>query len=207
MLRFFRSIVPASALLAAVACVAAGAADASEIYKWTDEKGVVHYSNTPPPKGASATVLDESKGKVSVVPAYKPPDGAAASGNDPALQDRVRRLERELEQERRSQSAAAQSQTDAYDQWRADCLAQRRTDCDDPNAAAAPVYSGYPAPPVVRPPGRPINPGNPVVAPPGYTVGPGPGGVGGQYVPNPPRPVPNGNEPEPVPPRAVPLRR
>ncbi len=176
-----------------------GASDASEIYKWKDEKGVVHYSNSPPPQGANATVLDESKSKVSVVPAYKPPEGALGSAGDPALQDRVRRLERELDQERQSQSAAAQSQASAYEQWRAQCLEQRRTDCDNPNAAVAPIYSGFPPAQVVRPPGRPINPGSPgIIAPPGYTVGPGPGGIGGQYVPNPPRPVPNGNE-EPLP--------
>jgi Domain of unknown function (DUF4124) len=194
------------ALLAAAAFMCAGAIDASEIYKWKDEKGVVHYSNTPPPKGADATVLDESKGKVSVVPAYKPPDGTPVQGGDPALQDRVRNLERQLEQERQSQSAAAQSQADAYSQWRAQCLAQRRTDCDDPNAAVAPVDSGYPVPQVVRPPGRPIRPSASSGAPPGYTVGPGPGGIGGQYVPNPPRPVPNGNDPLPDP-RPVPLQR
>lgn len=186
------------ALLAMATFMWASGSDAADIYKWTDEKGVVHYSNTPPPKGASATVLDESKGKVSVVPAYKAPDSASAAGSDPALQDRVRRLERELEQERQSQSASTQSQAGAYAEWRAQCLAQRRTDCDDPNAAVAPVYGGdyYYPPQVVRPPGRPINPGTPG-APPGYTVGPGPGGIGGQYVPNPPRPVPNGNEPLP----------
>lgn len=194
-------------LAIAAALVSVGAIDAAEIYKWKDEKGVVHYSNTPPPQGTDASVLDENKGKVSVVPAYKAPDGAATSGNDAALQDRVRRLERQLELERQSQAVAPQSEADAYARWRADCLAQRRTDCDDPNAAAIPVY-GYPPPTVVRPPpsrpGRPNAPGS--GAPPGYTVGPGPGGIGGQYVPDPPRPLPNGNEPIPNP-RPVPLQR
>lgn len=193
-------------LLVAAALVSANGGNASEIYKWKDDKGVVHYSNTPPPKGAGATVLDESKGKVSVVPGYKPPDVAPSSGSDPALQDRVRRLERELEQERQTQSAASQSQAEAYEQWRAQCQAQRRTDCDNPNASVGPVYGGYPVPPVVRPPGRPGNPGVPSGAPPGYTVGPGPGGIGGQYVPNPPRPVPNPSEPD-AGPRPVPLPR
>lgn len=204
--RVFASIPGRFALLVLATCAWAGTSDAAEIYKWKDEKGIVHYSNTPPPKGADASVLDESKGKVSVVPGYKPPDRAPAAGGDPALQDRVRRLERELDQERQSQSAASQNQSDAYEQWRTDCLAQRRTDCDDPNAGVTPVYGGYPAPPVVRPPGRPGKPGSPSDVPPGYTVGPGPMGVGGQYVPNPPRPVPTGNEPLPGP-RPVPLQR
>ena len=55
-------------VLFAATFVSAGAIDAAEIYKWKDEKGVVHYSNTPPPQGTDATVLDENKGKVSVVP-------------------------------------------------------------------------------------------------------------------------------------------
>lgn len=196
-------------LLLAAAFVSTGAINAAEIYKWKDEKGVVHYSNTPPPQGTNATVLDESKGKVSVVPAYKAPDGAAGSSNDAALQDRVKRLERQLEQERASQQqqqqTSSQADVDAYARWRAECLAQRRTDCDDPNAAAVPVY-GYPGPTVVGPPARPVKPAYPSVVPPGYTVGPGPGGIGGQYVPNPPRPVPNPSELPPDP-RPVPTPR
>ncbi|MCG6875974.1 MAG: DUF4124 domain-containing protein [Betaproteobacteria bacterium] len=203
MVRSIGACVPASLCLLVAAAIVSASAAADEIYKWKDKNGVVHYSNSPPPKDANASVLDESKGKVSVVPGYKPPDGATVPGGDPALQDRVRRLERQLEQERQSQSASTQSQADAYEQWRTDCLAQRRTDCDDPNAAVAPVYGGYPVPPVVRPPGRPVRPSAPSGAPPGYTVGPGPGGIGGQYVPNPPRPIPNGNEPLPSP-RPVP---
>jgi len=189
-------------LVVAAALVALDTSDAAEIYKWKDEKGVVHYSNTPPPQGSSATVLDESKGKVSVVPGYKPPP---APTGDAALQDRVRRLERELDQERQSQSAPAQSQAQTYDQWYAQCVAQRRTDCDDPGAGVAPVYGGYPGPQVVRPPGRPIGGGS-SGAPPGYTVGPGPGGIGGAYVPNPPRLVQPGEVPPPVA-RPVPLQR
>jgi Domain of unknown function (DUF4124) len=193
-------------LVVAAALVSLDTLDAAEIYKWKDDKGVVHYSNTPPPQGSSATVLDESKGKVSVVPAYKPPPAAPGAGNDPALQDRVRRLERELDQERQSQSAATQNQTQTYDQWRAQCLAQRRTDCDDPGAAA-PVYDGYyPGPQVVRPPGPPIGSGGSSGAPPGYTVGPGPGGIGGAYVPNPPPLIQNTGRPPPGP-RPVPLQR
>jgi len=204
-----RSRVAAPVALAiGMAWLAIGDAGAAEIYKWKDEKGVVHYSNTPPPKDANASVLDESKGKVSVVPAYKAPD-APRGANDAELQERVRRLERDLERERQSQSAAAQSQSDAYARWRADCLAQRRSDCDDPSAAGVPVYGegGYYYPQVVRPPGTgPALPNRPSGAPPGYTVGPGPGGIGGAYVPNPPRPVPNPSDGPPGP-RPTPLPR
>lgn len=183
--------VRASALLASVLLASTPAsAQPSSIYKWKDDKGVVHYSNSPPPEGTKATVLDESKSKISVVPATKAPKSPAAA-TDRQLQNRVQRLERELEDERRSQAAASQTQSEAYQRWREECLKQRRLDCDDPTAAAAPIY-GYPGPPVVRPPGsRPPRPGSPNLAPPGYTVGPGPAGIGGQYVPLPPRPQPS----------------
>ncbi len=164
-------------------------AQQSQIYKWKDDKGIVHYSNSPPPKGTEASVLDESKSKVSVVPAIQTPANSA-SDSDKQLKNRVQSLERELENERRGQPAASQAQAENYQRWREECLSQRRLDCDDPAAAAGPIY-GYPAPPVVRPPGpRPPRSDFPNVVPPGYTVGPGPGGIGGQYVPMPPRPRP-----------------
>lgn len=31
----------------------------AQIYRWVDEKGTVHYSNTAPPKGAKATIFDQ----------------------------------------------------------------------------------------------------------------------------------------------------
>ncbi len=40
--------------VALVALLASGAASATELYKWTDSKGVVHYSDAPPPKGGEA---------------------------------------------------------------------------------------------------------------------------------------------------------
>jgi hypothetical protein len=30
----------------------------SQVYRWTDAKGTVHYSNSPPPQGVKATKLD-----------------------------------------------------------------------------------------------------------------------------------------------------
>ena len=37
-----------AALTALFAC---GTVMATELYKWTDDKGIIHYSDTPPPKG------------------------------------------------------------------------------------------------------------------------------------------------------------
>lgn len=39
-------ILPTAILALTVCC--AGAAGATEVYRWTDEKGVTHYSDTPP---------------------------------------------------------------------------------------------------------------------------------------------------------------
>lgn len=48
----------------------------SDVYKWTDEKGAVHYSNTPPQKpGTKARKLD--KGSVS---SYAPSSGGPSDG-------------------------------------------------------------------------------------------------------------------------------
>lgn len=43
-----------AATFALAAVLASGGAAAAELYKWTDSKGVVHYSDTPPPKGGEA---------------------------------------------------------------------------------------------------------------------------------------------------------
>ena len=54
------------ALVAGVACVAlAGPASAAEIYKWVDENGTTHYSDTRP-AGVKWQIFTESK--VSVIP-------------------------------------------------------------------------------------------------------------------------------------------
>ncbi|MBN8885965.1 MAG: DUF4124 domain-containing protein [Rudaea sp.] len=50
-----RAALPRLAVMLALATVlASGVAAAAELYKWTDSKGVVHYSDTPPPKGGEA---------------------------------------------------------------------------------------------------------------------------------------------------------
>ena len=59
-----RIVMPLSFRLSA-ACIAltlAASAGAGELYKWTDENGVVNYSSSPPPKtkgGKPATVVED----------------------------------------------------------------------------------------------------------------------------------------------------
>jgi hypothetical protein len=47
-----RSFVIASAIGLSLACIA-GSAGAQQIYKWKDAKGVVHFSQTPPPSSGT----------------------------------------------------------------------------------------------------------------------------------------------------------
>jgi hypothetical protein len=53
--------------MAIVACLVISTAEAQEIYKWVDEKGVTHYSDTPPPDKQSKDI-DTVKGDKVVSP-------------------------------------------------------------------------------------------------------------------------------------------
>ncbi len=54
------------ALMAGITCAAfAGAASAAEIYKWVDENGTTHYSDSRP-NGVKSQVVTE--GKLSIIP-------------------------------------------------------------------------------------------------------------------------------------------
>jgi hypothetical protein len=102
-LRAFRAIFA----LWSVFAVAAGAAT---IYKWTDDRGEVHYSDKKP-AGAKWEIVDESK--ISVIPGTvpnasspsPPPTGDTAKDNDQvaferALAERRQRLVEKCEQDR-----------------------------------------------------------------------------------------------------------
>jgi len=74
-------------------------AQANDLYKWTDDKGVTHYSDTPPPSQATASRIkvapgvpsdvaataaaDASKAKDGTIP---PPATAAATPQDKACE-------------------------------------------------------------------------------------------------------------------------
>ena len=171
----------------------------AQVYKWTDDKGVTNYSSTPPDNRKSQK-LDEDKGRVSTIEAYDASKSDAAR-REQALKDRVDRLEQDAQRNRQTAAAQDQMSAEAYRQWRERCIADRRTDCDNP----AGVYDpGYPVP-FVRPGVRPLpqrpGPGEyrptpdvatgaggvvgPYLKPPpsGVVVGPGPGGVGAAYGP------------------------
>jgi hypothetical protein len=195
-------MTPMRRTLVVLAGLAAATVAHAQVYKWVDDKGVVNYSSSPPPKGKGAVKLNEDTGRVTTVPApeARREDSAAA---DPALRQRVEQLEREAATQRQSAAQQDAAAADAYRRWVEQCRAERRVDCDDPSRGAfAPGYD-YGYPPVGRPPigtpGRPQVPPatyrptpnfaesggqvGPYLRPPpgGVVVGPGPGGVGAGY--------------------------
>ena len=51
-----------------LALLAASAPAAAQIYRWVDASGLVHYSNTAPPKDANATVVDPNSREAAPSP-------------------------------------------------------------------------------------------------------------------------------------------
>jgi len=99
----------------------------AQIYKWVDEAGKTHYSDTAP---VGRKKIDTVADRISV---YAPDPAllaraAAPAAPDPALSDRVDRLERQLHAERlaRQQLELAAFSQAAYER----CLSDRRVDCD-----------------------------------------------------------------------------
>jgi hypothetical protein len=198
-----RNLLMASRGLPLVVAAALAAAPAvhGQVYKWTDDKGVVNYSSTPP-ENRKSQKLDEDKGRVSTIEAQDFSKSDAAR-REQALKDRVDRLEQEAQRGRQNTAAQDAAAADAQRQWRERCISERRTDCDDPYAQFHDpgYYVPWGRPGAVRPvPQRP-GPGQyrptPDVAvggggvvgpyskppPSGVVVGPGPGGVGAAYGP------------------------
>src|SRR5437879_5359672 len=113
--------------LVVIMLVATGQAYA-QVYKWVDEAGKTHYSDQAPAGGKKpATVAD----RISVYapdPALLARAAATAAAPDPALSNRVDRLERQLraEQLARQQYDLATFAQAAYER----CVSERRVDCD-----------------------------------------------------------------------------
>lgn len=176
--------------LASVLALAGGAQ--AQVYKWVDEKGVVNYSSTPPPKGRPAVIVDESKGRVTTVPAPDAQRDAEATTGDPALRRRVEQLEREAAAQRQAAAQQEIAAAEAQRRWREQCLAERRVDCDDPYRGSLEYrydYGfgyGYAYPPYVRPPVARPTPWPPGTYRPTPYIAKGAGGVVGPYYESPP---------------------
>jgi hypothetical protein len=196
-----RDLIRSGGVSVLLATALAAPAAYGQVYKWTDERGVVNYSSTPPDNRKSQK-LDEDKGRVSTIEAQDLSKAEAAS-RERALRDRVDRLEQETQRNRQNAAAQDAAAAEGQRQWRERCISERRTDCDDPYAAFNDpgYYTPYGVRPGVRPlPGRP-GPGQyrptgdvavggggvvgPYAKPPpsGVVVQPGTGGVGATYGP------------------------
>lgn len=123
-------------LLLAAALAAALPALAADTYKWVDERGVVTYSNTPPPAtGKQPNKVDAVGDRMTV---YTPDErlrqaiqsAGERKANPAATSPVVSRTTRTVP------NAAAQQS--AYER----CVAQRRTDCDTLRQPAS-TYDSY----------------------------------------------------------------
>jgi hypothetical protein len=126
-----RLVRSATALLAVAALgLASVPAANAQIFKWVDERGVVNYSNEPPPNGTAQRVAPvQDRMSTSSAPTPAPSASTGASRADP-MQDRIESLERQLDQERRERSLPTDNEAERRRRAYEECLRARGTDCD-----------------------------------------------------------------------------
>ena len=150
-------------VIAGLAATLAGSPTWAQVYKWVDEGGATHYSDRMPANQGTLKKVDIVPDRLSV---YTPdPSLTTTLGQerDSKLSDRIDRLERELQAERRARQFAAAAEAQAFAAAYEQCLADRRVDCDGydgyyfdgvPMVAAAVGYRHLPHPGTPRAPGR-----------------------------------------------------
>ena len=121
-------------LVTALGTILATVPASAQVYKWVDEKGVTNYSNEAPTHRKTVKRVAIVTDRISFYTPDKSLTGTASV--NPALADRVDRLERQLQAERQARQYAAATEAEAsmmaaYQQ----CVADRRVDCDG--------YGGY----------------------------------------------------------------
>ena len=130
---FVRMVTALSAFLVALPALA-------QVYKWVDENGVTNYSSKLPANVGAGTKLHTVAEKITV---YTPDKAlvqamqamqAPTRKTDAVLSEKIDRLERQLEAERRARQYAAAIQTSAAQAAYEQCLAARRVDCDSYDA-------------------------------------------------------------------------
>ena len=99
----------ALALLAAAALPLAAPA---ATYRWVDDNGRVNYGDAPPPAARQVRQLDEAAGRVSTIEAV--PAEQLQRERERALQARVDRLERELDDLRRAPAVVPAAMPQPY---------------------------------------------------------------------------------------------
>lgn len=108
---------PVSIALVALTLTIAPVAAMSEIYKWVEADGSVHYSNSPPARTKNVRVVGNDSGTLSVVPGMSKEEKDRLREREDQL--RLQRLEREVEELRAREQAREHAQpeviyTDAY---------------------------------------------------------------------------------------------
>ncbi len=94
---------PASLLVVSVLSFAFAAPVSAEIYKWTDTRGVVHYTNTRP---ANQSVELVRENQLSIVAPLKPSAEEVRALNERLLNRRISRLEEALRAQRGAPTVA-----------------------------------------------------------------------------------------------------
>ena len=94
---------PARRALIALAVALAAALPVHAIYKWVDEKGVTHFSETPPPDGRKATKVE---------PKVVPPSGPAAAPVDWRKREQDSRKQK-IEREQADEASNAKAHNEA----------------------------------------------------------------------------------------------
>jgi hypothetical protein len=98
-----------------------------------DERGVTNYSSEPPADRKAAVKAATVADRISVYapePALQRSISALSIGRDRILSGRIDSLERELAGERQSSQYASAAEARAAQAAYAQCLAERRVDCD-----------------------------------------------------------------------------
>ena len=106
-----------SIALVTLTLIVAPNAAMSRLYRWVDDAGSVHYGDTPPKRAKNVRPVGNDSGSVSVVPAL--PKEQIARLREREDEQRLQRLEREVEELRARELARANAQpeviyTDVY---------------------------------------------------------------------------------------------
>lgn len=142
-------------VLASLVLLSAPLTHAQQVYKWTDEKGIVNYTTTPPSlrKSAVVNVAPAVAGQGSVMDYDESHYWRARSQREAASEmalDRMRRDTEGLRQARLQQDIAkadtAARQKSATQRAIDQCRSERRVDCESPAANNWPGGGGYTTP-------------------------------------------------------------
>jgi hypothetical protein len=120
-------------LTSIVAAILAAIPAYAQVFKWVDERGVTNYSNEAPAAGLRRVKPVSVADRISVyapAPALQRAVSLISANEDRILANRIDSLERQLSAERESAQSAADAESRAAQSAYAQCLADRRVDCD-----------------------------------------------------------------------------